>query len=239
MRNLPDTDENPGLGPVLTDSDFLVSACSLGEYRSRFTLTDKDLTGRILDCPGGAASVVAEICGAGGTAIAVDPEYGRPPDLLIDRVRDDETREFDYTDRTAAGYDWDLHGGTAGHRWARQRSAESFLADRQAHPERYATGELPALPFEDGEFDLALCSHLLFTYADRFDADFHVASVVELARVAREARIYPLVDHEGTPLPELVGRVIAGAEAAGLSCVIEPVSRPFQRAATTRLVVRH
>ena len=34
------------------------------------------------------------------------------------------------------------------------------------------TAALPDLPFPDDAFDLVLSSHLLFTYADRLDADF-------------------------------------------------------------------
>src|SRR5690606_41841232 len=84
---------------------------------------------------------------------------------------------------------------------------------------------------------LLLSSHLLFRYPDRLEPAAHVNAIVEMARVAPEVRIYPLVDHAGNPLPELVRSVIAKLKKERLTSEIEPVIRPFQLAATTRLVV--
>jgi hypothetical protein len=58
-----------GIGAVL------VSSRSLAEYRAMFALSDADLRRRLLDCPGGAASLTAEVNSAGGDAIACDPVY--------------------------------------------------------------------------------------------------------------------------------------------------------------------
>ena len=44
-------------------------------------------------------------------------------------------------------------------------------------------------------------SHLLFSYADRLDRAFHVASLRELARVGREVRVFPLVPMGMTESP--------------------------------------
>jgi hypothetical protein len=61
-------------------------------------------------------------------------------------------------------------------------------------------GELPRLPFADGEFDLTLVSYLLFAYHDRFDYEFHRESILEIMRVTRgEARIYPTLTFEAQP----------------------------------------
>jgi hypothetical protein len=67
-----------------------------------------------------------------------------------------------------------------------------FLVDFEAGKAegRYVTASLPCLPFEDGRFDLALVSHLLFLYSERLDFEFHRAAVEELLRVAREVRIF-------------------------------------------------
>lgn len=41
--------------------------------------------------------------------------------------------------------------------------------------------------------NLVLSGHFLFTYADEFDFDFHLSSILELLRVSsKEVRIYPL-----------------------------------------------
>jgi hypothetical protein len=75
-----------------------------------------------------------------------------------------------------------------------------FFSDFKSHPQRYVAGELPRLPFADGEFDLTLVSYLLFAYQDRFDYEFHRDSILEIVRVTGgEARIHPTVTFEAQP----------------------------------------
>jgi hypothetical protein len=83
-----------------------------------------------------------------------------------------------------------------------------------------------------------LSSHLLFTYADRLDAEFHLAALVELARVGRDVRIYPLVDQAGGPLPDLLRTLADGLAAAGLHADAVEVDHEFQRGARSMLRLR-
>lgn len=62
-----------------TLGEFLISARSLAEYRAIFALTEADLDGRILDCPGGAASFTTEASELGAAVIAADPISISPP----------------------------------------------------------------------------------------------------------------------------------------------------------------
>jgi ubiquinone/menaquinone biosynthesis C-methylase UbiE len=75
----------------------------------------------------------------------------------------------------------------------RRRAREAFTDDYQHHPGGYVPGSLPNLPFSDRCFDLALCSHFLFTWSDVFDEAWHETSLLELSRVAAEVRVFPLV----------------------------------------------
>ena len=59
---------------------------------------------------------------------------------------------------------------------------------------RYQHGALPQLDFKDNEFDLCLCSHLLFLYSAQLSLDFHITSMLEMLRVANEVRVFPLLD---------------------------------------------
>ena len=105
-----------------------------------------------------------------------------------------------------------------------------FLADFKAGmaEDRYVTAALPDLPFEDGRFDLALVSHLLFLYSEQLDFDFHRAAVEELLRVAREVRIFPLLTLERKPSPhvEPIRTLVAGR---GWRAEIAVVPYEFQR----------
>jgi hypothetical protein len=91
-------------------------------------------------------------------------------------------------------YRWDFYKNPDYMRALRERASAIFFSDFQANPKRYVAGELPRLPFAEGEFDLTLVSYLLFAYQDRFNYKFHRDSVLEIMRVTRgEARIYPTV----------------------------------------------
>jgi len=59
-------------------------------------------------------------------------------------------------------------------------SLEAFLADREAHPERYLAASLPELPFASGSFDLVLSGHLLFSYAPVADGGLMTGSGLDL-----------------------------------------------------------
>jgi len=49
-----------------------------------------------------------------------------------------------------------------------------------------------------------LCAHLLFTYAQLFDFEWHLAACLELVRVsAGEVRIHPLCGLDGRRYPQL------------------------------------
>ena len=114
-----------------------------------------------------------------------------------------------------------------------------FLADYPAgrHEGRYLAGALPRMPFADGCFDLALCSHFLFLYEDKFDAAFHVQSIVELCRVADEIRIFPLLALDGKKSRHLPV-VSAVLERSGYECRVVKVDYEFQRGGNRMLVVK-
>lgn len=63
------------------------------------------------------------------------------------------------------------------------------------------------LPFTDFDFDIALCLHALFVDATVNDIDAHVQIIKELARVAKDVRIFPLTDSSGLP-SALLGPVL-------------------------------
>jgi hypothetical protein len=103
---------------------------------------------------------------------------------------------------------------------------------------RYVGSSLPLLPFFDGTFDLVLCAHLLFTYASRFDFDWHVAACRELVRVsADEVRIHPLCGADGKSYPGLA-RLRRELREAGITSEVRTLPDEFFVGADTMLVLR-
>lgn len=223
----PDSDHLPDPGHV---GDYLISSRSFDEYRAMFALTDSDLSGSVLDCPGGASSFTALANQAGASAIAADPAYARPRDYM-----EEIQRCSAHTEAGSDHYVWGFYGDFDGYSKARLLSGETFSQDLIAHPARYVPVSLPEIPFPDGQFDLVLSSHFLFSYADRLDLEFHRAALRELHRVARrEVRVFPLVDHSGRPVPALMSELLATLETPHR---VERVDYEFQRGGNEMLVL--
>lgn len=199
------------------------------EYRRMFDLTNDELAGRILGCGDGPASFNAEVTSEGYQVTSIDPIYAFSCDEI--RARVDATYESIISQVKARPerYVWrefadpDVLGAT------RMAAMERFLADYEAGKAagRYVEGSLLLLPFESDRFDLALCSHLLFLYTDHLDAAFHIASVQELLRVAREVRIFPLLTLACEPSPHLPA-VMEWCQKQGYSAEVCQVPYEFQ-----------
>ena len=214
---------------------YLISARSFDEYRAMFALAGSDLSGSILDCPGGASSFTACANQAGASAIAADPVYARPRHSLAALVMAEVERGSMHTAAGADRYVWDYFGDPGGHARVRRASAEAFSRDLIAHPARYVPASLPGLPFPGGRFDLVLSSHFLFTYADRLDLEFHRAALRELHRLARrEVRVFPLLEQGGQPVPALLAGLLA---TLGIPHRIRRVGYEFQRGGNEMLVL--
>lgn len=215
---------------------MLVSSRSLAEYRAMFDLTDTDLTRTILDCPGGAASFTAEVNALGGDVTACDPTYTRQADELGALSLEDLDRGRDYHQDNPDEYVWTFFTDAEDYYEQRARASRLFTADRNANPDRYVAASLPDLPFADGQFDLVTMSHLLFSYLDRLDRQFHVDSITELMRVAREARIFPLVPMGHADNPALPP-IREDLHKLGFTTTVRAVNYEFQRGGTEMLVV--
>ena len=199
-----------------------------------FDLTE--LPGSVLDCCAGGAGFTAEAAARGADAIAVDPAYELPAAELVDTVRRSLPATAGIIDEHAGSFVWNWYGTPTRKDEMRIEAADRFLQDVSIAPERYVPGSLPELPFEDRRFDLVLCSHLLFTWADKYDRDWHLAALRELVRVSRsEVRVFPLVQQgAGEPvayLPELL------TELTDVTAEIRQVPYEFQVNADKMLVL--
>ncbi|WP_181695998.1 methyltransferase domain-containing protein [Nocardia sp. GTS18] len=219
--------------------EILVSSRSLDEYRAMFALTEQDLRHRILDCPGGAAGFTAEVCARGGDVTACDVAYFGDglANVAATAVAEAE-RGNDFVRAHAQDYRWEFFADPDAHRRARCESARQFAAHSSSHPQRYVPGQLPTLPFADNSVDLVLSSHLLFSYADDLDPEFHRRAIVELLRIGTELRVFPLVPIGScTPYPQLRALISELADD-GVDCRVVDVDYEFQVGAGQMLMCR-
>ena len=170
------------------------------EYRRYFLLEPDDLVGkRVLDVAGGVSSFCAESNELGIIVTSFDPIYSLPAEKIMERSEPDLDAVYRAIGSVPT-YRWEFYKNPDYMRALREGASAIFFSDFKGRPQRYVAGELPRLPFADGEFDLTLLSYLLFAYQDRFDYEFHRQSILEIMRVTRdEARIYPTVTFEAQP----------------------------------------
>ncbi|MBQ1082071.1 methyltransferase domain-containing protein [Nocardiopsis sp. B62] len=207
---------------------MFVSARDFAEYRSMFGLSDDDLSLRILDCPGGAASFTAEARARGSDVTAVDPEYGENRGKLAElALLENEHKHADLVEHES-DFVWTWFEGPEQYTRLRSVSARRFGADVTAHPERYVEGSLPHLPFPDHSFDLVLSSHLLFSYGRQLDEEFHREALLELVRLSRwQVRLYPLFQHADFTRYPALDRMREFLADCGVSSRVEPVEYAF------------
>lgn len=215
---------------------MLITSRSAAEYRAMFGLTTaEEAAASVLDCCAGGSGFAAETA---ARVIAVDPAYALSQRDLAERVRAALHDGDQIIGAHAKYFDWSWYGEPARRADLRTAAARHFLDDFREYPGRYLAAALPNLPFAAGSFDLVLCSHLLFTWSDVLDAEWHGKALAELIRVARyEARVYPLVV-QGTGQPvAFLDDLRAGLRAAGYRSRIQRVPYRFQKNADRMLVI--
>ena len=214
---------------------------SLAEYAAFFALDPAALRGRdVLDVGAGASSFVAEARARRIDAVAVDPQYGASADALATHAGRDCERTLAQIRAKPRQYRCRPFRTLAEAEADRRGAVQRFLNDYATHfvHGRYVGGALPRLPFFDGTFDLVLCAHLLFTYASRFDFDWHLAACRELVRVsAGEVRIHPVCGLDGKPYASLA-RLRRELKESGIASELRAVDYEFFAGATSMLVLR-
>lgn len=211
---------------------------TLAEYKLMFGLSEADLNLQILGCGDGPASFNAEMTELGHAVVSVDPIYEfsaaqikqrvqQTYDLVISQVRQNSDRYIwaNFRDADALGQ-------------ARLAAMERFALDYEAGKieGRYLCQSLPRLHLANDEFELCLCSHLLFTYSEQLSLDFHLASVHELLRVAAEVRIFPLLQLDGTPSAYL-NSVVQALLSQSMNLQIQLVDYEFQKGGNQMLKI--
>ncbi|MBN1142730.1 MAG: SAM-dependent methyltransferase [Deltaproteobacteria bacterium] len=211
---------------------------SCEEYVAMFDPSEADLRRRLLGCGDGPAGFNAGLTAQGGRVVSCDPLYRFDAAQIRHRIAATSDTVMEQVLAHRSDYIWDTIPSVAPLGRIRMAAMNAFLDDFEAGSleGRYVAGGLPDLPFGDAAFDLALCSHFLFLYSDRLSAAFHLQAIVEMLRVAPEARIFPLLTLAGRPSPHL-GTVTEQLAAQGFRTCRRTVPYEFQRGGHDMLVV--
>ena len=203
---------------------------TLGEYKLMFALSEADLNAKIIGCGDGPASFNAEMTELGHDVVSIDPVYQFSAAQIKQRVQETYEPIISQAKQNANRYIWKSFrdADELGH--ARIAAMEKFLLDYEAGivAGRYLSQSLPTLELEDNQFELCVCSHLLFLYSEQLSLDFHIASIYELLRISPEVRIFPLLKLDCSPSP-YVEPVIQELDGKGFNVQVQPVAYEFQK----------
>ena len=205
---------------------------TLCEYLEMFNINLSEWKGcKILDCPAGASSFVAESSKHGVYAVGCDPLFGRDLETLVTLGKADIEHVMDRVSRVLHLYNWDFYTSPDILKEYRLVALHKFAEDYPAGATegRYIGAALPILPFKDNSFHLILSGHFLFTYSDKFDYSFHLDSILEMFRVcSKELRIYPIQGPDAQPY-EYLDELLCDLEKRGAVVTLLSVSFEFQR----------
>jgi hypothetical protein len=203
---------------------------TLEEYKLMFLLSETDLNSKILGCGDGPASFNAQMTELGHSVVSIDPIYQFSAEEIEQRVRATYETVIAQVKQNHRHYIWQNFRDADELGTARLKAMEKFLLDYESGKVtgRYLHQSLPSLDFLDGQFELCVCSHLLFLYSAQLSLDFHLASILELLRVASEVRIFPLLKLDGEPSAYL-DSIVQELSNAGYRTQVRAVDYEFQK----------
>jgi hypothetical protein len=212
---------------------------SLEEYIRMFDLVPDEFKLKILDCAGGPASFNAEMNRQGYNVISCDPIYQFSSTEIAQRIEETYQLVVEGVKGTQEYFVWQDIQSPEHLGQIRKIAMQKFLEDLPLGMQqgRYITSELPVLPFDTKQFDLALCSHFLFTYSNLLSHDFHLTSIQELCRVATEVRIFPLLNNFSKEVSPFLPSLMKELAEQGYNIEIKQVPYEFQKGGNQMLQV--
>jgi len=209
------------------------------EYLRMFNLYNIHESRSFIDCGAGPSCFNAQMTEQGKQVVSIDPLYQFNDAQIKQRINDTFPELIEKIHHNKHLFRWDYFNGVEELMESRSQTMKLFLADYEQGKStgRYQSASLPKLPFGDNAFDIALSSHLLFLYSSTLDAEFHYQAILEMMRVAKETRIFPLIDQTGEVSPWLRDTVRRVLEA-GFHTQLVNVPYEFQKGANQCLIIR-
>jgi hypothetical protein len=183
------------------------------EYREMFDLSLEDINSKILEYGCGPSAVNSQQYKLKHPVVSCDPLFVLDKDTLTSKVTLICAEMAEEIKKEQKHFDFTRAGSLERLLEQRKLGLNEFFADyeRGKSDRRYLGMVDYHLPFADFSFDYALSAHYLFADLEGQTVEFHLKIIRELARVATEVRIFPLIDRE-EKTSELLGPVLLGLQ---------------------------
>ncbi|MDI9819386.1 MULTISPECIES: hypothetical protein [unclassified Legionella] len=210
----------------------------MDEYQEMFDLAGIGKTASILEYGCGPSAVNVELTGQSRRIVSCDPLFNLDKATLYSKVELVFADMVNKITRDQEKFDFSLYGSLDTLISKRRDGMEQFFKDyiEGKKEKRYCGINSYVLPFSDFSFDYALSSHYLFADLDDQDVEFHLEVIRELARVAKEVRIFPLIDRHEKPSPFL-GPVLLGLQEENFGIEVKEVAYHLQPSGNAMLRV--
>lgn len=215
--------------------DLLLSGHNLLDYRHMFDLSDEDLDKKFITLASGFDSFNAEMTAQGKTVVSCARNYHLSHLIMEQIVNENLVRLQEHVEENLDDF---LLADSKDLKEVEKKwwtSAKLFLDDyNQGKIDgRYRGDILPHLHFPDTSFHFALTSHFLFAH-NGITLQAHVDYIKEMARVAKEVRIFPLNDLNGEISP-MLGPVMLELQQQYYGVEVRQVNYEFQRGGNAML----
>ena len=211
-------------------------------YENIMQMSDlNDIDGiKILDCMGAPSSFNSIGNAKGGNIISCHDVYGSSKEQLQHKMTDKLGQTIRSIEEHPERFVSSEVEGPKEYEKFLIKNMQTFFTDYKDNPEQesYSTDALPNLGFTNCHFDIAICRHFLFARDHVFNLDFHLQCVNEMCRVAKEVRIFPLLNSLGKQ-SELLPQLIEKLQNEQYDLEIRNVGYEFQRGGNAMLRVWH
>lgn len=182
-------------------SQLVLWGHDINDYQEMFDLSLEQLSGRILEYSSGPSAFNVDRLNDLASVVSCDPLFSLDKATLSLKAGLIFEDMLEQVRQTTDTFHFDKYGDIEQLIAKRRSGMDKFFADYVLgkQQKRYVGIQQIGLPFSDFSFDLALSSHYLFSGIDNQDLSFHLQVIKELARIAKEVRLFPLIDCHGQP----------------------------------------
>lgn len=181
----------------------------LDEYEEMFALSPKDFDLSILEYGSGITAVNKTLSARNKKIISIDPSFSLNKKDLANKSTEIFNQMIKIVKNNASKFNFSKYSGLNGLIAKRREGIKEFFKDYENGKKqlRYLPANHDSINFKDFTFDYALSSHYFFAGDDNEHLQHYIKIIKELARVAKEVRIFPLIDKFGQPSP-LLGPIL-------------------------------
>lgn len=181
----------------------------IDDCREMFGLSEEEMNSKILEYGCGPSAVTIQQFKKQRSVVSCDPLFILDKATLVSKTQMIFAEMAKEISKEQKLFDFSRSGGLEHLLEERRSGMQEFFVDYDLGKKegRYLGVSSYPLPFADFSFDFALSAHYLFAGLEEQTLDFHIDLIRELARVAKEVRIFPLIDRQGNT-SELLGPVL-------------------------------